>query len=158
MKSKFLKWASVVVGLGIVAGSALALYLLFMPHRDVQSTMVDFHLHADALVNEYLNDAQSADDKYLNSNGDSKVLAVSGRVFSIETDFNNQKVVVLRGEGSPAGVSCTFLPEAGEKTEQLATGDWITVKGVIRSGAVYDPDLGLTEDVILEKCDIPPSI
>jgi hypothetical protein len=36
----------------------------------------------------------------------------------------------------------------------LALGEEITVKGVIRSGAEYDEDLEMYEDVIMAKCDL----
>ena len=52
------------------------------------------------------------------------------------------------------GVSCTFTLETNAQTSNLAQGSNIRVKGVLRSGAEYDEDLVLTENVILEKCSI----
>lgn len=39
-------------------------------------------------------------------------------------------------------------------TSNLKTGDKITIKGVIRSGASFDSDLDMYENVIIEKSDI----
>jgi hypothetical protein len=38
--------------------------------------------------------------------------------------------------------------------EELKIGTKVSIKGVIRSGAGYDEDLDMYEDVILEKCDL----
>ena len=86
--------------------------------------------------------------------GNSKVIEITGTVAEITEDFKNQKVVLLRGLGEPAGVSCTFTLETNQNAEKLKVGDIVTVKGVIRSGAGYDEDMELYEDVIIEKCDL----
>jgi len=41
-----------------------------------------------------------------------------------------------------------------KNVEGLKIGDYIKIKGVIRSGAEIDEDLELYEDVIIEKSDI----
>ncbi|MBV6442622.1 MAG: hypothetical protein EPGJADBJ_04341 [Saprospiraceae bacterium] len=145
----------VILGAAVLLiGGGFGLYLFNMPHRDVQATKTDFTLESSQLVAEYLNAAEQANLKYLDEEGDSKVLAVSGVVSAITDDLNNQKVVLLKNTGDKAGVSCTFMESTNAHAEQLAPGQTVTIKGVIRSGAGYDEDLGLYEDVILEKCDI----
>ena len=62
--------------------------------------------------------------------------------------------MLLKDLGEIAGVSCTFTPETKKNAEILKIGDKVTIKGVIRSGAGYDEDMELYEDVILEKCDV----
>ncbi|UII80307.1 hypothetical protein [Flagellimonas sp. CMM7] len=143
-----------IVLIGIFVAMGIVLYLFNMPQRDVQASKIDFRISAKEIVAEYLANADSANDKYLQEEGDSKILAVTGTVASIDTDLNNQKVVLLKNADEEAGVSSTFMAETNSNAEALQIGDKVTIKGVIRSGAGYDEDLDLYEDVIMEKCDV----
>ena len=125
-----------------------------MPHRDVQAAAVDYKIESKFLVQEYLQDVKAANNKYLQEEGDSKILVVSGTIHSTSTDMNNQKVILLKEKGEMAGVSCTFMHSTNANALKLKIGERVTIKGVIRSGAGYDEDLELYEDVILEKCDV----
>ncbi|MEA1786741.1 hypothetical protein U1E44_11605 [Arenibacter sp. GZD96] len=154
MKKKTIK---IIVGLGLfslLVGAIIVYRMMNMPHRDVQSAKTDVAISAAALVHEYLADASMANNKYLEAEGDSKILAVSGVIASITEDQNNQIVILLKDNAEKAGVSCTFTTETNANTTDLKVGQTITVKGVIRSGAGFDEDLEMYEDVILEKCDI----
>jgi hypothetical protein len=153
-KKKIFKIAAIVVIAGILIGGGIGAYLFFMPHRDVQSASTDFQLTSTAIVEEYLNNKDKANEKYLSADGDSKILEISGPVKSISENFDGNKVVLLQGEGDKAGVSATFTKETNSSLAGIEVGQTITVKGVIRSGAAYDEDLELYENVILEKSDI----
>ena len=134
---------------GLTAG-----YYYFMPHRNVVGMQADTRIYVDDLVNEYLEDQNAANTKYLNEEGESTILAVTGIVASTNVDQSNQVVVLLKSNTAKAGVSCTFTAETNNQTENIHIGDSLTIKGVIRSGAGYDEDLALYEDVILEKCTV----
>jgi len=153
-KRKIIKTGIIVAVAGFVIAGAVGFYMFNMPHRDVQSAKADYSLNSSEIVAEYLTDADAANSKYLAADGDSKVLEVAGTVSKISEDFNGQKVVLLKGDGDKAGVSATFTPETNANVEKLEIGQSITVKGVIRSGAAYDSDLELYENVILEKSDV----
>jgi len=129
-------------------------YLWFMPHRNVQSTKAFATIEATNLVNEFLIDNDKANSLYLDSEGESKVLIVSGIIANISIDQLGQQVVLLKNPSDKMGVSCTFIIETNEQIENLKIGDAVNIKGVIRSGAEYDEDLDLAENVILEKCAI----
>jgi len=154
MNKKILKWGLIVLAAVIVVGGGVFLYMFFQPHRDVQATQSDYQLSAKQIVDEYLADYNTANDKYLQEEGDSKVIEITGIIAEISEDFNNQKVVLLKNLGENAGVSCTFTSETNKNAEKLKVGDKVTIKGVIRSGAGYDEDMELYEDVIFEKCDV----
>lgn len=154
MKKKIIKWGIVLLVSGLIIGGSVAIYLFNMPHRDVQSASVDYEKGATQLVNEYLQDANAANDQYLQEEGDSKIIAVTGVVSSIEEDMNQQQVVLLKDTDQEAGVSCTFMASTNVNAVNLKKGDRVTIKGVIRSGAGYDEDLEMYEDVIMEKCDV----
>ncbi len=152
--NKKLKIVLIIIGIGILIGGGTFLYVFFQPHRDVQATKTDFKLETKQIVDEYLKDATAANEKYLQEEGESKVIEVTGIVSEISDDFNQQKVVLLKGMNENAGVSCTFTSETNKNANSLKVGDKVTIKGVIRSGAGYDEDMELYEDVIMEKCDL----
>ena len=139
---------------GIVIAGAIVFYLFNMPHRNVQDTEADAAINVEQIVNEYLKNSTEANAKYLDTEGESKILEVTGVVSEISEDFNGQQVVLLKSEKLEAGVSCTFTPETNESVSTIKVGDRIVVKGVIRSGASYDEDLEMYEHVIMEKCSI----
>lgn len=151
---KLRKIIFLIILVGALLGGTYALYLWNMPHIDVQAQKVDYSLEASSLVNEYLLDDKKANDKYLSSEGDSKIFVVKGVVKSKTTDMNNQIVVLLQGESDKAGVKCVFMTATNKNAETLKVGELASIKGIIRSGAKYDNDLELFENVLLEKCDV----
>ncbi|MEP0367887.1 MAG: hypothetical protein ABJN36_18725 [Cyclobacteriaceae bacterium] len=151
-KKKTLKLALITLVSVLVLGGGIGLYLFNLPHRDIQSTNTDFKLTASQVVAEYLINGESANEKYLDEEGESRILEVSGSVASVTEDYNGQKVVLLQSADDKAGVSCTFTTESNIQLMGINPGQKISVKGVIRSGATYDEDLEMYENVIMEKC------
>ncbi|WP_373524542.1 hypothetical protein [Aquiflexum sp.] len=156
--TKSLKIIIIVAAVGISIALGAGIYMFNMPHRNVQSAKIDFAVSATELVNEYLAGSQEADEKYLDEGGDSKILEVSGKVSKISRDYNDQIVILIKDKGAKAGVSCTLLVSSSALGDQITLGQEIKVKGVIRSGAMFDPDMNMYENVIMEKCDIVSKI
>lgn len=150
-RKKVIRIVAILGIAGLVIGGGVGLYMFNMPQRDVQSTKTDYSVSSSQLVEEYLNDKDAADQKYLASDGDSKILEVTGVVNKITEDFNGQKVVLLKEEQDLAGVSAAFTSETESTLQGITVGEPVTIKGVIRSGAAYDEDLGFYLNVILEK-------
>ena len=153
-KKKILKIAILLIGAVVLIGGVIGFYMFNKPARDVQNTSTDFSYNSSDIVNEYLTDAQKANAKYLDDTGNSKVLEISGIVAEISEDFNEQKVILLKADADKAGVSCTFTAETNSQVINIKIGDQITIKGVIRSGASFDQDLDMYENVIIEKSGI----
>lgn len=153
-KKKTFKNLLILLVAGIVVVGAVAIYMFNKPARDIQATKTDFSYKASEIVNEYLTDAKKANNKYLDEEGNSKVLEITGTVADISEDFNHQKVILLKAVTDKAGVSATFSKETNSHTQNIKVGDEITVKGVIRSGATYDKDLEMYENVTIGKSDI----
>tara|TARA_R110001583_G_scaffold81005_1_gene216661 strand:- start:139 stop:603 length:465 start_codon:yes stop_codon:yes gene_type:complete len=148
MKSKIIKivLAFVLIAIGVIA------YLWFMPHRNVQSVDAFKTIDATELVNEFLVNKEKANTTYLDSEeGESKVLIVTGTVSKISKDQLGQYVLLLKKDADKMGVSSTFTLESNSQVAEIKIGDTVKVKGVIRSGAEYDEDLDLIENVIIEK-------
>ncbi len=150
MKSKIFKLIALIVLIGIGYGA----YMWFMPHQNVQGTKAFKTIDATALVNEFLTDKDSANNIYLDNEGESKVLIITGTIADISKDQLNQKVVLLKNSSDKMGVSCTFTLDSNAQVDNLKVGDQVKIKGVIRSGAEYDEDLDLSENVIVEKSAI----
>ena len=153
-KKKLIKIIAGVALAGLIIGVGTTIYMFNMPHRDVQASKADYSLTNTQLVSEYLDNNQAADNKYLAADGNSKILEITGTVSRISEDYKAQKVVLLKEKEDRAGVSATFTVETNDKVANLTIGEKVTVKGVIRSGASFDEDLGFYENVILEKSDI----
>jgi hypothetical protein len=153
-KKKVLIIIAILGVAGLLIAGGIGLYMFNKPHRDVQSADVDFTLSVSEIVSEYLTSKDAANKKYLASNGDSKILEITGVVSKISEDFSGQKVVLLKGEQVKAGVSATFTTETSSSLVDVQVDQTITIKGVIRSGASYDEDLEMYEHVVIEKSDI----
>jgi len=149
-RKKLIRTGIIVAVAGIIIAGAIGFYMFNMPHRNVQSAKTDYQLTATALVAEYLENAGAANEKYLASDGDSKILEVTGTVHKISEDFSGKKVIILKGENDKAGVSCTFDSEVTAPSLEAT----VTVKGVINAGASYDTDMELYQDVVLNNCTL----
>ncbi|PKP01901.1 MAG: hypothetical protein CVU14_04315 [Bacteroidetes bacterium HGW-Bacteroidetes-9] len=151
---KILKIGAILMVTGLIIGGGVAYYMFNKPHRDTQTSTTDFTVTSSQIVKEYLDNKSAANEKYLSADGDSKILEVTGTVSKISEDFNGLTVVLLKNENDKAGVSCSFTPETDQKAKTLMPGQTATIKGVIRSGASYDEDLEMYENVILEKSNV----
>lgn len=139
---------------GVVMAGSIGAYLFFKPHRDVQATIAFAELKVSELVNEFTVDAGKANAKYLQSDGNSKVLIVEGRVKKISENQNNEKVIVLKDERAKVGVNATFTKVTTANTQSIKVGDIVKIKGATTAGNRYDADLELYKNAILVQCDI----
>lgn len=146
----------IFIALAVLAiiGISVALYMFNMPHRDVNAAKADFTVTSSTLVKEFIDNSAEANTKYLAEDGESKILEISGRVDKINEDKAGQKVVMLKSQNDKMGVSATFTSETNAQLSGVSVGDNISIKGVVRSGAEYDEDLDLFEDVIVEKASL----
>ncbi len=138
----------------IIIIASYALYMLFMPKRDVQSTTAFEKLEAKELVNEFLTDFEMAKNKYFESDGENKVLEVRGIVHSITKDLNNNYSVILMDDDSKAGVQAKFTKETNTGAAKLKVGDVVAVKGFITQGATFDDLLEIYQHVVLEEAAV----
>jgi len=153
-RKKIIQISLTLLVLGLIAAGSIVYYQFNQPHRNIQESKTDFSFSSSQIVKEYLANPEGANEKYLDEEGNSKILEISGIVAEISEDFNKQKVILLKSVSDNAGVSCTFTPEINVSANQIKIGETITVKGVIRSGASYDKDLEMYENVIMEKCSV----
>jgi len=113
-KNKIIKLIAIIGVASLLIGGGIGLYMFNMPQRDVQSARTDSSLTSTQIGTEYLSDKNAANQKYLASDGDSKILKITGEVNKISEDFNGQKVVLLKGNQDLAGVNATFTLETND--------------------------------------------
>ncbi|MBI1268117.1 MAG: hypothetical protein GC193_11885 [Cryomorphaceae bacterium] len=73
---KIIKWSLILGIIALFSAGVGFVYLWFIPHRNVQASLVDFNTTTTELVNEYLADNDAANRKYLQEEGNSKILAL----------------------------------------------------------------------------------
>lgn len=151
---KILKIGALLLIVGLLAGGGAAYYMFNKPHRDTQAEKTDYSVTSTQIVKEYLENSAAANEKYLSSDGDSKILEITGTVSKISEDYNGLAVILLKNETDKAGVSCSFTKETNQRAKTLSIGQTVTIKGVIRSGASFDEDLEMYENVVVEKSNI----
>jgi flagellar basal body-associated protein FliL len=153
-KSKIIRIALIsALAVAVIAGSII-LYMVKQPHRDVQAAKTDYQIEASALVNEYLTSTNKANEKYLDEEGESKILEITGSVADISKNADGSTVVLLKESQAKAGVKCFFNLENSAEATQLQIGQNVKIKGAIISGAAFDEDLDMYEHAVLDKSKI----
>lgn len=91
-RKKILKIAAMVVVAGLLIGAGVVYYLFNIPHRDVQASATDYQLTTSQLVNEYIDNREAANKKYLAEDGNSKILEVTGTIARVFDAKNSPKL------------------------------------------------------------------
>lgn len=146
-KLKYPVIAAFCLGL-LVTGIGLDIW--FKPHRDIKSVPVFDEFDVDDFTTAFLEDPEKAKETYLAEDGDSKVVAMTGKIARIDTNLNDQLVIELRGE-KEAGARFTLLEDQHEKAASLKIGDRVKITGVVSAGAEFDADFNLYLDAIIEQ-------
>jgi len=147
--NKYKYYVTVAFCFGLI-GLGAGLNLWFAPHIDVQANPAFEHIAVRPFIKAAIDDISSFNDKYLATDGDSKIIEISGIIGEISTNMNNETVILLNDESfKDAGVLCTLLEANNLKIPEI--GSKITLKGIVRSGAEYDEDLELYIDAVLEE-------
>lgn len=152
MNARFIKISFRVAIVIIAVAVIFIIYLFNKPHRNVQKSDAYEELTVKNLINEFKTDEAKANAKYLSQDGNSKILIVSGVVFSITTNQKNEKVVLLKEQGEKMGVSCVFTVSSSNEITELKIGQTVKIKGAITAGNSYDSNLDLYNDAILIQC------
>lgn len=148
------KKIGISVLLVVIIGLFIGAYLWFQPKRDITEESADYQLTVSQLVEESLNDFKATNNKYLSSDGESKVLVISGVVESISENQKGQKNILLKSGHQKAGVNCTFYLKTNSQVDKVKPGDQIKIKGEFKLAANFDADFEEYMDATLEKCSI----
>jgi len=96
MKKSLVKKLLLTGAIAILIGISYVVYLFNMPHRNVQSVKAFVEIESGVLVQEFLNNPDAANTKYLAEGGESKVIIVNGHIDAIFEEQKNQKAIVLK--------------------------------------------------------------
>jgi hypothetical protein len=140
--NKWIKIFLVLIGVGVVAGIAVYVFVYNKPHTDYANAKPEIVAEARACFDEFVNNRTQAEQKY---NG--KIVQLSGEVTRIEKNDTLAVLVFVFNEGvfGDEGVRCTMLPDASAAAE-VKPGVRVAVKGLLT---------GYNEtDVIMENCSL----
>lgn len=153
-KTKILYRFAGAAATALVLSGAVLFYLFNMPDRNIEKADIDYEVTAQYLIEEYLQDYDAANQKYLADDGESSIFSLKAKLLSVEQDFNGQPILIIGEENLKAAVSCGFSSDYNYDFNRLEIGQSILIKGVIEAGARYDEDLMMYENIQLGKCVI----
>jgi uncharacterized membrane protein YeiB len=138
---KLFKIGFVIIGLGLVTGTATYFYVFHKPQRNIFKEKPAYIMSAEQLYKEFSNSEDSSYLKYAD-----KVIELTGKVTDIVLNNNDASVTFL---DEISGINCSFDSITVEKLrnelETIKTGDEITLKGKCDG---YDMIMG----VVLTRC------
>lgn len=130
--------------LALIVGGVV-FYLLNKPHRTAEDEKPVAVLTADELFNQFNNEPDSSNTKYLE-----KVIQVTGTVNSIKTVENNGKTenkIALATPDEMGIAEISVILKEGEKTEGIQEGTTIVLKGICNG---FNTDVELRQAVIVK--------
>lgn len=114
-----LKKILIAIFVCVLIGVGTGIYLWNKPHRKVED-IKGIQISAAALAQDYKNNEQAANTKYLN-----KVIEVNGVIDEVDKNEDSGTMIVLQTGDPMAGVQCTMR----EKNITPAKGQQVTIKG-----------------------------
>ena len=122
----------------VIAAAVTGIILFNKSHRSTADATSDYIVAAPALLQEFSQDEVAANQKYLD-----KVVAVQGKVKSVDTDEEGNMNLTLDAADEMAGVICTIPKSDSPDAAKVAIGETVTVKGICT---------GMLMDVVLIRC------
>lgn len=133
----------IIVSLIILASAfAYGYYLFNKPHQGVSNKEAEYTLESKQLFDEYDQNEDAANKKYLG-----KILSVRGKIADRAVDSKGVISFILEG-GEMAGVGCQFEKGSLDEIQNIKKGQVISVKGRCT---------GMLMDVVLVDC-VPENV
>ncbi len=115
--------------------ASISWHYYYKPVESTRNLNAESRAEAIAIVNDFSNDEQKANDQYLN-----KVIVVSGDIVEIEQS-SGHATLFLDGGDLLKRVACEM--ESGEHLDDVSIGDRVFVKGICT---------GFLMDVVFTRC------
>jgi DNA polymerase II small subunit/DNA polymerase delta subunit B len=144
MKKKTWKIILGVVLLLLVSGGLYAYKEFTRKVKDLTHVKAGVSIDASQLLTVFETNEAEGNSKYLD-----KIIAVSGKVKSVEKNNQGHCTVILGDENSMSSVRCSMDSVHQQEVASLATGTVITMKGACTG---FNKDELLGSDVILNRC------
>lgn len=146
--NKWLKWALILLVIGIIAGAIAWWYTFHKPALNAFDVKPDMEVTAQKVMEDFSADEQKAYSIYTNETNN-KVIAVSGKIVGIERNDTSATILL---EDEMSGVSCVFssdyFNQQKEKLAALQNGSDISIKGKCNG---YLMDVKFDNCVIIDK-------
>jgi hypothetical protein len=144
MKRKKLKIILAIVVFLALSGGLYAYREFTRKVKDLTYVKAGVQLDAAGLITAFEKDEAQGNEKYLD-----KIIAVKGKVKTVEKNGNGYYTVILGEDNSMSSVRCSMDSVHQQDVASLSAGTIITMKGAC-SGFNKDELLG--SDVILNRC------
>jgi hypothetical protein len=144
MKRKKLKIILAIVLVVLIAGGLYAYTEFNRKVKDLKHVKAGFTLDAANLITAFENDEASGNTKFLD-----KIIAVKGKVKTIEKNDNGYYTVILGDEKMMSSVRCSMDSLHQQDVASIPAGSIITMKGACTG---FNKDELLGSDVILNRC------
>lgn len=130
---KYLIFAILV---GIVA-AGFGFYMYNKPHKNIESSKVDFKMEAKTLFAEFEENEAAANTKYLD-----KIVEVSGIVKAVNSEDGETSIMLETGN-EMSGVNCSLDNLTKHKRVTFTIGEKVSFKGLCT---------GVLMDVVIVRC------
>ncbi len=144
MKGKKLKIVIAIVIVIVLGGGFYAYCEFNRKVKDLTYVKAGEHLEATKLITVFEQSETTGNVKYLD-----KVIAVKGKVKTIEKNGNGYYTVILGEQNSMSSVRCSMDSRHQGDVAALTAGLVVTVKGACTG---FNKDDLLGSDVILNRC------
>ncbi len=126
----------------IIIGAIVGYFLWNKPHTDVSGADA-VKTDALSLYQSFTTDSANAKKQFLQ-----QVVEVSGTVGSVNTNQQNQQIVLVKTATDGASINCTM-----EKAiDKIQAGTAVVLKGICEGLGQGDADLGIPGDLYLVRC------
>ena len=144
MKRKKLKIILAVIALIMVSGGLYAYKEFTRKVKDLTYVKAGVSMDASGLISEFENNEADGNSKYLD-----KIIAVKGKVKSVEKNDHGHFTVILGDENNMSSVRCSMDSIHQLDVADIPAGTIITMKGACTG---FNKDELLGSDVILNRC------
>lgn len=133
----------ILLAIGFIAGSLIAVYMWNKPHRTSEDEKPAFTLTADSILLEFTKNETAATQKFLD-----KTVAITGIVYEMKQDKSGQTEVILQTADPIETVNCVMA--TGTSTSEIQAGTEIELKGIC-SGYLSLSGVNLHQAVLNKK-------
>ena len=129
MKNRIVKYGILLVGLCLLVGISVAVYMFNKPKRNIAKTKAEYSLSATQLLTEFTQNEQTANAKYLSA-AYGKVIQVTGVIGEIDQKGDTACNLSLKEPAMHSGsINCSIEKTEIPNVKSLKVGDKIAVKG-----------------------------
>jgi hypothetical protein len=144
MKRKKLKIVLAIVAVLMLGGGFYAYSEFTRKVKDLTHVKAGVHMDAAGLITAFETNEARGNEQYLD-----KIIAVKGKVKTVEKNGNGYFTVILGDENSMSSVRCSMDSVHQQDVAALSAGTVITMKGACTG---FNKDELLGSDVILNRC------